>query len=46
MGERSTGATTLKCTRRKSKGSVEVSGGGGTGAGEVEGWGGNAVNYN
>ena len=44
-GEWSTGAT-IKDTRTKSRGSVEVGAGGGIGWGGVEGWGENADNCN
>ena len=37
---------TIKDTRTKSRGRVEVGEGGGTGWGGVEGWGENADNYN
>ena len=44
-GEGSIGAT-IKDTRTKSRGRVEVREGGGTGWGGVEGWGENADNCN
>ena len=44
-GEGSTGAT-IKDTRTKSRGRVEVGVGGGIGCGRVEGWGENADNCN
>ena len=44
-GEGSIGAT-IKDTRTKSRGRVEVGEGGGTGWGGVEGWGENADNCN
>ena len=45
QGEGSIGAT-IKDTRTKSRGRVEVREGGGTGWGGVEGWGENADNCN
>ena len=45
-GERGSIGATIKDTRTKSRGRVEVGEGGGIGWGGVEGWGENADNFN